>query len=175
MKATPAMLAVLGLLRITPCWSQSTTTAYFSSIHKLDDAYAITTSARSNSPVLHQRLFVLYPLAKEISWSTVNQATKVTFTNNGLRKKAFFLADGSLSYTLTHYTEEQLPAELLRNIYQTYKNYKIHSIKEIVAQNTHTFYVIIENSKFYKTLKISQNQIEQIKKLKKGLADSELN
>jgi hypothetical protein len=112
-----------------------------------------------------------FPGAQNIKWSTINNTQKVVFTLNGLTTKVFYDQQGKFSYSLTTYAAEQLPEEILRNVYQTYKKYKIISAKEVRSQEQASFHIILENDRSYKTIKVSNNHIEQIQRLQKSAED----
>lgn len=167
MKTSILLTLALGMSLAVPGICQQASTAYYSGIYKETSIFPHK-SFNDSRNALHSRLLSLFPLAENPSWSIVDHTSKVIFTQQGLTTKAFFLTDGTLSYALTNYPAERLPEEMLRNIFQTYKQHSILSAKELKSPTSQTFYVIVENEVSYKTLKITDNHIEQVKKLRKS-------
>ena len=119
------------------------------------------------------RFFDEFPRAENAQWSNLRDLRKVAFTQDGLSIKAYYNQDGTFSYSMTHYPAELLPEEILRNVYLTYKRYKITSAKEVRVNKENSFYITLENGSNYKIIRIKNALIEQIGKLRKEVADRE--
>jgi hypothetical protein len=119
-------------------------------------------------------LLSMFPYARNPIWSVVDDYQKVFFEAGGLITKAFFGNDGRFSYSLTNYPTERLPEEILRNVYQTYKKYKIINAQEIKTETKTRFYINLENRKSFRSIEVMDNKIVQVKRLRKAYNDAEL-
>lgn len=174
MKTTLFMIHALLAITIAGALGQAPEqSVYYSNVQYKSEPVSSLYFSRFESPNKNYNSVLLdkFPLAKDILWSTIQDATKAIFTLNGLTTKAFFKTDGTFSYALIQYPVERLPEELLLNVYRTYKKHRITSAKELILYGRSTFYVNLENGHSYKTLKISDNQIDQVKTLRKSPAD----
>lgn len=124
---------------------------------------------RSDYTIKQSILLNEFPRAKNVQWSVAENYHKAIFTLDGLPAKVFYSPDGIFSYSVTVYPDHKLPEEILRNIYRTYKNHRIVNSKKFTLKDSTFFYIILENTKSYKILKITENDLEMIKNLRKSL------
>lgn len=166
--------ALLLMTSLPALGQQSDRSAYYSGVADTRIAFPATGAVKHVNREKPSGLLREFPMARNVKWTTTENSRKAVFTLDGLTTKAFYMPDSTFSYSLTNYTAKQLPEEVLRNIYQTYKKYKIISAKELRLPNKTSFYVILENGSAYKTIKVTDNYIEQVKTLRKSREDQEV-
>ncbi len=66
--------------------------------------------------------------AKDVTWSNVDGYYKASFSLNGVRKAAFFNAQGDYVATTEYVKAESLPAATLEKLKKTYKDYSIGEV-----------------------------------------------
>ena len=66
--------------------------------------------------------------AKDVTWSNVDGYYKASFSLNGVRKAAFFNAEGDYVATTEYIKAESLPAATLERLKKTYKDYSIGEV-----------------------------------------------
>lgn len=76
-----------------------------------------------------------FPGIKEVAWSTVDSYYKASFTVNGVKKSAFFDAQGEFVATTQYVSADKLPAESLARLKKLYKEYAIGEVLHFDVEN----------------------------------------
>jgi hypothetical protein len=84
--------------------------------------------------------------AQEVSWEKAQEISKATFTLNGQVMFAWYTENGKQLAVIRNILSSQLPINLLTSLKNNYADYWISDLFEMVADNTTTYYITIENS-----------------------------
>ena len=109
-----------------------------------------------------------FPNAQNVQWTTYNNIYSATFMIDDLVTRAVYNTAGIFSYAVTNYPTDRLPTHILKSVSRNYKSYQIFSATELKAYGSRAFHIILENNNSYLTVKITNNSIEELKKLKKS-------
>jgi len=74
--------------------------------------------------------------AKEVTWSNVDGYFKATFTLNGVKKAAFFNAQGDYVATTEYIKADKLPEAALEKLKKVYKDYTIGEVLRFELDET---------------------------------------
>ena len=109
----------------------------------------------------------LFPNASNPVWAAANDHYYVSFSNDGRKANASFTAKGKMNYCITDLTMENLPASFIKTIQKNYDGYLMIKSIEIKAYGTVAYQVIMENNSHYKTLKYTEDGVEEIQQVMK--------
>ncbi|WP_256010816.1 hypothetical protein [Desertivirga xinjiangensis] len=77
-----------------------------------------------------------YHDAKNVVWSNVDGYYKAAFTLNGVKKSAFFNAQGEYVATTEYISGEKLPAKSLEKLKKLYKDYTLGEVLQFEVDDT---------------------------------------
>jgi hypothetical protein len=87
-----------------------------------------------------------FSTAEEVSWEKAQEISKATFTLNGQVMFAWYAENGKQLAVIRNILSSQLPISLLTGLKNNYAGYWISDLFEMVADNTTSYYITIENS-----------------------------
>ena len=87
-----------------------------------------------------------FSTARDISWEKTQEFSKATFTLNDQVMFAWYAEDGKLIAVMRNLLSGQLPISLLADLKNNYSGYWISDLFEMVADNSTTYYITIEDS-----------------------------
>lgn len=87
-----------------------------------------------------------FATAQEVTWEKTQDISKATFTLNGQVMFAWYAENGSQLAVIRNILSSQLPISLLTSLKNNYDGYWISDLFEMVADNTTSYYLTIENS-----------------------------
>lgn len=145
------------------------------SIASAETDYAKTTSeivTNNSRPVAvnakTKASFVMqFPNASKPLWASIGDNYYVSFLNNGRKASAVFTAKGGMNYCMTECSMENLPESFRKTIQKEYAGYSLLKGTEIKAYGTIAYQAVLENNTGFKTLKYTEDGIEQIGQIKK--------
>lgn len=98
-----------------------------------------------------------FSAAQEVNWETTASISKATFHLNGQVMFAYYASNGKLLTVIRNLLSGQLPILLLSDLKNNYAGYWISNLFEMVADDTATYYLTIENSEQKIVLKSQDN------------------
>ncbi|MBO9562097.1 MAG: 2TM domain-containing protein [Niastella sp.] len=87
-----------------------------------------------------------FSTAQDVSWEKTQEISKATFTLNGQVMFAWYAENGKQVAVIRNILSSQLPINLLTSLKNNYAGYWISDLFEMVADNTTTYYITIEDS-----------------------------
>lgn len=104
----------------------------------------------------------LYHNAENVTWSNVDGYHKASFTLEGVKKSAFFNAQGEYVATTQYISGNMLPAATLEKLKNVYKDYTLGEVllfETNGAQSTYIFSNNEESNYYFASLRKDDNQI----------------
>ena len=106
----------------------------------------------------------LFPNATNPLWSaTGDNNFYVSFFNNGRKANASFTVKGKMNYCITDCSIENLPASFRKTIKKQYPGHRLLKATELKAHGSVVYEAVMETSKGFKTLKYTEEGIEEIR------------
>ena len=126
-----------------------------------------TTSVAPNDKI-GSSFSALFPNATNPLWAAIaNNCYYVSFVNNGRKANASFTEKGNMNYCITDCSMDNLPASFRKSIKKQYPGYRLIKATELKAHGTVVYEAVMETSKGFKTLKYTEDGIEEVQKVKK--------
>lgn len=98
-----------------------------------------------------------FSTAQAVTWETTATVSKATFQLNGQVLYAYYAVNGKLLAVIRNLLSGQLPILLLSDLKNNYAGYWISDLFEMVADDTTTYYLTVENSEQKIVLKSQDN------------------
>jgi hypothetical protein len=111
-----------------------------------------------------------FPFATDVKWKKVENDYVATFIVESNNIMVRYRGNGNWVYTINRYDDEKkLPREVRALVKKSYYDYIITHIDEIhlVEQPNTIYLVLIEDDKTFKTIRVCDNEMEEIHELVK--------
>ena len=96
-------------------------------------------------------------------WSTDNGYYFVRFKKGDVKNKIVYTPNGNVDYSLKMFdSENNLPRSVRTAVKSTYYDYKILDAQELEVRNTTVYLVKITDSNTWKTIRVSNGELEEI-------------
>ncbi|NCU02816.1 MAG: hypothetical protein GXC73_02415 [Chitinophagaceae bacterium] len=168
MTHTTNILAAAFLFSTAFCSSslaqQSIASAKPSFKNNIEPQTAISTTAIVNSKT-QASFAALFPNATNPVWATNDEFHFVTFSHNGRKASASFTTKGKMNYCIIDCSILHLPAAFSKIIQKEFAGYSLIKATEIKAYGTMAYQAILENNTGYKTLKFTEDGVEEIQQV----------
>jgi len=111
----------------------------------------------------------IFNSATEIKWFDHKEYFEVRFVQANIRTNVKFDMDGNFISSMKYFQEQQLPANVLWKVKMKYADKKIFGVTEITTPEEIIYYVKLEDSKSWLTIKVYGNgQMDVFEKYRKG-------
>lgn len=121
---------------------------------------------KENYPLVYENLIKNFTYIQSLKYSMENKVLYLSFTSNGHRVDACFSQSGFLRYSVS-YMATALPKSVIEKIKTEYPAYTIFYGKSIRVTSETIYQVFIENNFEYRVINFSNEEMEEIKKIKK--------
>jgi len=109
-----------------------------------------------------------FPFAQQVTWDEFSDRYIVHFQENEVRTVVDYDKDGNYLGSKRYYKEDNLPVSILYKIKKKYTDKKIFGVTEISAENSIDYYVKMEDSSNWVTVKCdASGYMELVEKYKK--------
>jgi len=109
-----------------------------------------------------------YPDAQHISWSESKDEYAVSFIDHGIFTRIIYNKNGDFTGSLRNYSERNLPYYILNLLKTKFPGENIFGVTEITVPSAINYYVKLEGSKFWKTVRVdSGGDISVVDKYRK--------
>jgi len=111
-----------------------------------------------------------FPAAENAQWfDSGNGKYMVNFTQSGINTKVTYDKDGVFVSSIRYYEEKNLPVNVLYAVKKKHADKKISGITELSSDQELSYYIKMEDDKFWYTIKsTSDGSLETVEKFKKG-------
>lgn len=109
-----------------------------------------------------------FPLVEDAYWTEAKGFYFVHFTTDDIRQKIAYGKNGEISYEIKMFGANQVPQKIRRNVLTTYYDYTITSAQELKLNRQSVFLVKISGDRDWKTIRISDGEMEVIEEFRKG-------
>ncbi|HEU0109602.1 MAG TPA: hypothetical protein VFQ73_01945 [Flavisolibacter sp.] len=107
--------------------------------------------------------------ATNIQWTTSIEGKNVAcFKTSGRTHMAFFTKKGKIESTVSYYSEEQLPKDILYEVKKQYFQKNIHGVIEVNTLGKTAYLITLEDKTSWLTIKVLDGEITQEKLLLKS-------
>lgn len=90
---------------------------------------------------------VMYAGASSVQWTSKENFTKASFTQNDQHVDVFYNENGDFIATATQIRYDELPASLKKSIEKKYSNYSIREMLKYKAYDDTVYFISLENEK----------------------------
>jgi hypothetical protein len=101
----------------------------------------------------------------EENWSVVGTNFLNHFHANGILTSSMFDKKGNLIYTITYGGEQNMPADIKRNVKSEYYDYKITMAINVKENKRDIWVVTVEDEKQQITVRLEDGDMEQVRKI----------
>lgn len=130
---------------------------------------AATCFARTPNDKVLKSFHTTFLSPKQVKWYEHKDYYEVSFAQASVRANVKYDLEGNFLSSTRYYKEQQLPANILYQIKKKYADKTIFGVTEIANPEEIYYYVKLEDSKRWLTIKVSSNgQIEVFEKFKKA-------
>jgi hypothetical protein len=98
-----------------------------------------------------------FPNAEKVQWSEEPGFHIVSFVDNGILSRITYDKDGEFNMSVRNYSAENLPYYLVIALRNKYAGHSIYGVTEIASSTTIEYYVKLEGSKDWITVKLDSN------------------
>ena len=110
-----------------------------------------------------------FPKAEQVKWEEFSDNYVVNFVVLGVRERISYDRDGNFINATRYYTEENLPINILFKVRKKYTNQTIFGVTEVETENGVEYYIKLEDSANWTTVKSdSGGNLQVIEKYKKA-------
>jgi hypothetical protein len=110
-----------------------------------------------------------FPNAVQVMWTELPEAYLVNFVENGVRSRIVYDKNGNFVSSTRTYLAHDLPYYILISIKKKYPEKRIFGVTELGSGSTTEYYIKMEDSKVWTTIKIDNGgNLELVEKYKKA-------
>lgn len=109
--------------------------------------------------------------ATDVKWYRHGEGYVAYFMRDGMRNRVFYDKKGNFELTLSNYDRFGLPNDIFNLVKSKYPGFKINYVTEVKTNGFTAYYVKIENSIYWKTVKVVDEEIETLMTLFKSASD----
>ena len=100
-------------------------------------------------------------------WFPISMGYSAEFTSESIRNTVVYDKKGNWKFTISHYSEYKLPAEIRATVKSTYYDYSITLVEEIHVQEKIIYLVHMQNENTWKNVRICDGDMELIEDFNK--------
>lgn len=132
---------------------------FISNNEKVAAPAAHTTKESVNTRTL-RRFMEDFPGVTDDVWIKKSTGFVVTFTFKGIQNLTFLSKGGNCESRIQYYSENELPADVRRQVKSTYYDYAITSVKEVTCHNATAYLVTIEYKNNWKVIRVVDEETD---------------
>ncbi len=107
--------------------------------------------------------------AEDVKWMEYDNYYTVSFVSGGIRAKVNYDKEGVMLGSTRYYQPNLLPMNVLNKVKKDYPKKTMFGVTEITANNEVTYYIKLEDPKFWTTIKVDDSGNSSVyEKYKKG-------
>lgn len=107
--------------------------------------------------------------AEDVKWEEFSSYYTVSFVNAGIRSKVNYDKDGNMLGSIRYYSPQMLPLNILNKLKKENAKRTLFGVTEVTFGTDVTYYVKVEDEKYWITLKVDVSGNSQVtEKYKKG-------
>ena len=111
-----------------------------------------------------------FPSAEKVIWQEFSDKYMVRFEQSNIQMSIDYDKEGNYLQSKRYYQEDNLPVNILFRIRKKYAEYKVFGVTEISTENNTEYYIKLEDSANWLTVKTDVSGImEVVEKYKKSL------
>jgi hypothetical protein len=133
---------------------------------------AITLSSATTTTMVSAKVNKMFSQyfkdATSLKWYELEKKLLVKFTMNNQEHRALFTRTGELVYHITFGTEEQLPADVRKQIRSTYYDQKITRVYEVHQGDRTVWIASLEDDNNYITARVEDYELDEIQRMTKS-------
>jgi hypothetical protein len=92
--------------------------------------------------------------AEDVKWEEFSTYYTVSFVNAGIRSKVNYDKDGNMLGSIRYYSPEMLPLNILNKLKKENAKRTLFGVTEVTFGSDVTYYVKVEDAKYWITLKV---------------------
>ena len=108
-----------------------------------------------------------FPGAEKLRWYKYDQDYLAKFILDDMDHNAFFRKNGFLKYDVRYGYEKNLPEEIKSLVKNSYDNYDIYRVINVLSEGRDVWIVKLEGMKRYATLRIEDGEIDEFERYDK--------
>jgi hypothetical protein len=102
-----------------------------------------------------------YDKQSNASWFALDDGFVAIFSEDGIKTKAYYDPKGRPVGEVRTYKEDKLPKEIRHMVKSTYYDFNIIVVNEVSVGNAKVYLVKIEDSKSFKTIRITNDEMTE--------------
>lgn len=107
--------------------------------------------------------------AEEVKWQEYDNYYTVSFVTGSIRSKVNYDKEGNVLGSTRYYKPQQLPLNIFHRVKKDYPKKTMFGVTEITANNEVSYYIKLEDAKFWTTIKVDDaGESTLFEKYKKG-------
>jgi hypothetical protein len=118
-------------------------------------------------PDVAQKFTRLFPDASGQFWIKEDRILYVYFLNNKSKMSAVFSLQGQMVYAIANLEISAVPGVVITQVQKAYRAYSLFNVKEIITGDTRVYEFVLENSKEYRVVQLTDTEIMETDKIKK--------
>jgi hypothetical protein len=127
--------------------------------------FSVKASALSNIEV-NQKVIKLFnetfPFAEKVNWQEFTETYVVHFMQGNVRTVIEYDKNGNFISSIRYYKEDMLPVNILLPVRKKYADKTIFGVTEISTEENTAYYIKMEDSKYWITVKAESNGLMQV-------------
>ncbi|MGE9313554.1 hypothetical protein ACLOAU_18025 [Niabella sp. CJ426] len=92
---------------------------------------------------------LLFKDASNVKWSDAGTGYEAFFDSDGIKTRVTIDAKGNLLQTIRYYGENNLPANVLYNVKNDYKDKAVFGVTEVTNKNGVNYRIVLKDDKYY--------------------------
>ena len=163
-----SVLLVSGLLVLAATASAQTSTPFKANVGKFTEEFDVAEKASINIKVMNS-FNKMYSDASNAIWTKdKNKIDRVYFERSGKVTRAAFNQKGQFLYSITTYSEQLLPQDILIQVKQAYYGRSIFGVTEVTALDKTAYLIILEDRTTWLHIKVLDGEIFEEKLMLKA-------
>ena len=163
-----SVLLASGLLVLGATALAQTSTPFKSNVGKFTEEFDVAEKTNINNKVMNS-FNKMYSNTSNVIWTNdKHKIDRVYFESKGKTTRAAFNQKGQFLYSITTYSEELLPQDVLLLVKRTYYGRSIHGVTEVSAMNKTAYLIFLEDKTTWLHIKVIEGEILEEKLLLKS-------
>ena len=163
-----SVLLASGLLVLSATAFAQTSSPFKANVGKFTEEFDVAEKPNINTKVMNS-FNKMYSDASNVIWTKdKNKIDRVYFETKGKATRAAFNQKGQFLYSITTYSEEMLPQDVLMQVKQAYYGRSIFGVTEVSALNKTAYLIILEDKTTWLHVKVLDGEIFEEKLLIKA-------
>ncbi len=163
-----SILLVSGLLVAGAAAFAQSSTPFKANVGKFTEEFDVAEKSNINTKVVNS-FNKMFSDASNVIWTKdKNKIDRVYFETKGKVTRAAFNQKGQFLYSITTYTEEMLPQDILLQVKQSYYGRSIFGVTEVTALNKTAYLITLQDKTTWLQIKVLDGEIFEEKMMLKA-------